>query len=249
MKVSENLHIQWKKDEQVPFKGWDFSYLTGRMIEEQLPWDYASLAKDLVRSSTAVLDMGTGGGEIFYSLAPFPKHTIAIEGWQPNVAVARKRLTALGVKVLKVDESYDLPFKNGEFDLVLNRHSAFKAKEMFRILKSKGIFLTQQVGGGNLNDLIAEFGTKPQFKDWTIEKITKQLTDAGLKVEQSKDWKGKVEFKDVGAIVYFLKAIPWVVEGFKVDKYLPVLEFFQKKLDRGNRLIFSERRFLVQAKR
>ncbi len=27
----------WKREEQQPFSGWDFSHLDGRMIEEQVP--------------------------------------------------------------------------------------------------------------------------------------------------------------------------------------------------------------------
>jgi len=243
----KNLHSQWRKDYEAPFAGWDFSYLNGRWIEEQPPWDYEALARQLVQKSKAVLDMGTGGGEILASLAPFSEHTVAIEGWRPNVAIARKRLEPLGVRVLEVDESGELPFADGEFDTVLNRHSAFRATEVFRILKTGGTFLTQQVGGGNLNDLIKEFDAAPQYKDWTLSTITKQIRDAGFSIEEAEEWTGKVEFKDVGAIVYFLKAIPWVVQDFSVDNSLHHLEGLQRKIDKGEKLTFAQVRFLVSA--
>ncbi|GAI20778.1 unnamed protein product, partial [marine sediment metagenome] len=133
----KNLHSQWRKDYEAPFAGWDFSYLNDRWIEEQPPWDYEALARQLLKKSKAVLDMGTGGGEIFASFAPFPEHTVAIEGWRPNVAIAKRRLEPLGVRILEVDESDELSFADGEFDLVLNRHSAFRATEVFRILKTE----------------------------------------------------------------------------------------------------------------
>jgi len=243
----KDLYFQWKKDEQAPFTGWDFSYLNGRWMEEPTPWDYKALARQLVRKSEAVLDMGTGGGENLSSFAPFPKHSVAIEGWTANVGLARARLEPLGVKVLEVDESGELPFINEEFDLVLNRHSAFRVTEVFRILKAGGIFLTQQVGGDNLNDLIREFGVVPQYADWTLSVARRQIQDAGLSIEEAKEWIGKVEFKDVGAIVYFLKAIPWVVADFSVDRNLDHLERLQYRIDSGEKLQFTAARFLIQA--
>ncbi len=247
--VSSILLEQWKKDESAPFGGWDFSYIKDRQIEEQPPWDYKAMAKGLIKKSRAVLDMGTGGGEIFSSFAPFPKHTIAIEGYKPNVDVARKRLEPLGVKVLEMNESYELSFADSEFDLVLNRHSAFKTTEIFRILRQGGTFLTQQVGGGNLNDLISAFDATPQYKDWTLRNIKDEVGRAGFIIKETKEWKGKIEFKDVGAIVYFLKAIPWAVKGFNVDNNLHHLEKLQRKIEQGQRLIFTQVRFLILAQK
>jgi len=243
----KNLYSHWRKDEQAPFAGWDFSYLNDQWIEEHPSWDFKALARQLVQKSKAVLDMGTGGGEILSSFAPFPKHTVAIEGWRPNVAVAKRRLEPLGVTVLEVDESDELPFIDGEFDLVLNRHSAFRATEVFRILKTGGTFLTQQVGGGNLNDLVKEFDVVPQYKDWTLGTIKKQIQDAGFSIKEAEEWIGKVEFKDVGAIVYFLKAIPWVIRDFSVDNNLHHLKRLQDRIDSGEKLAFTQVRFLVQA--
>lgn len=247
--VPKNIIEQWKKDEAAPFEGWDFSYIRERKNEEKEPWDYEALAKELVQKSKSILDMGTGGGEIFSSLAPFPEHTVAIEWYKLNVKVARKRLEPLGVKVLEVDESYELPFADGEFDLVLNRHSAFTASEVLRILRVGGNFLTQQVGGGNLNDLIAAFEATLKYKSWTLEHIKNDIQNAGFAIRDAKEWKGQIEFKDVGAIVYFLKAIPWVIEGFSVENNLKHLSQLQSKLDKGEKLVFSQVRFLVSAQK
>lgn len=240
----------WEKEEKTPFSGWDFFHLKNRMIEEKPPWNYNLLAKRLVKKSTAVLDMGTGGGEIFSSFAPFPVHAVATEGYPPNYIIAKKRLESLNVKVIKFSNSLTrkMPFKKEEFDLILNRHDAFNSNELFRILQNNGIFLTQQVGE-NLWDLMKEFNVKPMFHRWNAEIASKQLKDAGFKIEEYKKWKGKVEFKDVGAMVYFLKVVPWIVKNFSIDKYLPVLEKLQKKIDSGKKLVFTEGRFLIKARK
>lgn len=245
----KDLYAEWKKDEKRPFEGWNFSYLKDRWIEEQPPWDYKEVAKGLVKNATAVLDMGTGGGEVLASLAPFPKHTVATEGYEPNVQAAKKRLELLGVKVVAVDESGELPFADEEFDLVLNRHSAFDGREVYRILKPMGIFLTQQVSGNNLDGLIREFGSKSKFKSWSVDSVRQELENVEFEIRHAEEWSGKVEFRDVGAVVYFLKAIPWIIEGFSVDKHLPILERLQKELDKNVKLIFTQTRFIIKAQK
>ena len=53
----------WKREELVPFTGWDFSHLDGRMLEDQAPWSYSTRAAELMRQAASVIDLGTGGGE------------------------------------------------------------------------------------------------------------------------------------------------------------------------------------------
>lgn len=252
MKLKSSLLKRWKRDENTPFHGWDFSYLKGRWTEAQPQWDYGTLAKKLVKSSTAVLDMATGGGERFSSFAPFPKHAVAIEGYKPNVAVAKQRLGPLGIKVIAADETKKLPFKDGEFDLVLNRHGGINkasTKEIFRILRPKGKFLTQQVEGSNLRDLLREFNTVPKWKSNTLANVKKYLVQAGFKIKDARAWAGKVTFKDIGALIYYLKAVPWSVKGFSIKTHLPILEKLQKKIEKSGKLMFTYRRFLILAEK
>jgi SAM-dependent methyltransferase len=164
--------------------------------------------------------------------------------------MAIKRLKSLGVKVIDVGKlGPKLPFRNEKFALVLNRHDAFNAKEVFRVLNPEGTFLTQQVGGGNLKELEEVFNVRSGYMDWTLNSIKNDLTGAGFHIKYAKEAKIKVEFKDVGAIVYFLKAIPWCVPGFSVEKNLRQLEKLQKKLESGKKLVFTEVRYIVMAKK
>ena len=239
-----------KKEEKESFSGWDFSYIHKRIINPKLPWDYLKIAKKLVKKSTSVLDMETGGGEVFSSFAPFPNHAVAYEGYKPNVSIAKKKLKPLGVKVVEVNKIDSLPFREEEFDLILNRHGAVNAKETYRILKKGGTFLTQQVTGSeDLQDLVKEFKAHRKFSNITLEKYLNELKKAGFKIIIAKKHKGKLRFKDVGAIVYYLRAIPWIVEGFSVNTHLPYLENLQNKLIKNKKLEFDTARFLILAKK
>jgi hypothetical protein len=52
----------------------------------------------------------------------------------------------------------------------------------------------------------------------------------------------------VGAIVYYLRAVPWLVPGFSVDTHLDALLALHNRLARGEELIFQARKYLIEAR-
>jgi len=140
-----------------PFSGWDFSFIEDRFRQADLPWSYTERVQALLRTTQAMLDLGTGGGEFLASLSPLPAVTCATEGYLPNIDVAQKRLAPLNVQVYLAATDASLPFSDFRFDLVINRHTAFVADEVLRVLTPGGRFLTQQVGDQNYADLSSCF--------------------------------------------------------------------------------------------
>jgi SAM-dependent methyltransferase len=251
--MDKNTLIEaWRAEEAQPFAGWDFSYLEGRMLEEQAPWSYSTRAAALLDGATAVVDLDTGGGERFLALrGHWPAKVVATESYPPNLALATERLSPHGALVVDValTEDNPMPFGDGEFDLVLNRHAAFNAAEVARILTPDGTFLTQQVHGLWLMDLMAIFGTKPQWPDATPGRYIPRLQGAGMSIVDAQEWSGHITFADVGAIVYYLKAVPWLVPGFSVDTHLDALLKLQQMADDGQPLAFFAAKYLIEAKR
>lgn len=248
----EELIEAWRREEQQPFSGWDFSYLRGRMVEEKPPWSYASRAAELMDGASSLLDMGTGGGERLLALREYWPETVAVtEDYPPNVKLATERLASLGVRVVEValNGYTPMPFVDGEFDLVLNRHSGTNPAEVARILAPGGTFLTQQIHGLWAQDLIAAFDAQPAWPQATMENKVRRLQDAGLTILVAEEWSGAFSFTDVGAIVYYLTAIPWVVDGFSVETHLAHLLALQDRLERGDGLVFEARKYLVEARK
>lgn len=71
-----------------PRVGWDFS----RMHTQRgpVPWNYLDEVKKYLRSEDEVLDIGTGGGEQFISLASFFRSGVGIDIDEGMVQVARQ---------------------------------------------------------------------------------------------------------------------------------------------------------------
>jgi len=246
---STTLLDQWTRDAAAPFAGWDFGYLSTRVTEAEPPWDYLALAREAVGASHDILDVATGGGEVLSTLGPFPGRVRATEGYVPNLAVARGRLEPLGVAVFQANTASGMPFEDGSFDLVLNRHGGFRPEEMCRVLKPGGVFLSQQVGGDNLADLAPDFGAPQMWPDNTLDRIAERFGGLGCAVTRAEEWRGPVTFLDVGAIVYFLSAVPWVVEVFDVTRHLAALEALERRRAAGRPLQFTSSRFLIEARK
>jgi SAM-dependent methyltransferase len=248
----EELIETWRYEEAQPFSGWDFSYLDGRMVEEEPPWSYPARAAELMSGASSLLDMGTGGGERLLALREhWPKKVVATEDYPANVELATERLAPLGVRIVDVplNRYTPMPFADGEFDLVLNRHSGTNPAEVVRLLTPGGTFLTQQVHGLYAQDLIAAFDAQPAWPEATLENKVHRLQHAGLTILVAEEWSGTFSFADVGAIVYYLKAVPWVVDGFSVETHLAHLLALQDRLERGEELVFEARKYLVEARK
>ncbi len=54
---------------------------------------------------------------------------------------------------------------------------------------------------------------------------------------------------DVGAIVYYLMAVPWLVEGFSVDTHAEHLLRLQGRLESEGELVFEARKTLIEARK
>jgi SAM-dependent methyltransferase len=242
----------WKSEQQQPFTGWDFSYLDGRMLEDQAPWSYSTRAAELMRQSASVVDLDTGGAERFLKLrAHWPPKVMATESYLPNFKLATERLAPFGVQVINIEltDFGPMPFAEGEFELVLNRHAGFNSAEVARILAPGGTFLTQQVHGLWAEDLLAAFDATPQWPDSTPAKYVPRLKAAGLEIVDQREWSGQLAFTDVGAIVYYLKAVPWLVPGFSVETHLPYLRKLQDQLEQQRLLKFTARKYLLEARK
>lgn len=242
----------WLTEAQRPFQGWDFSYITdtGRMRAAPQTWCYASEVLPWLRQAESLLDMGTGGGELLSLLLPLPRRSFATEGYAPNLSLARSRLEPLGVQVEAVLDNGVLPFAGAEFDLVINRHESYVPSEVRRILKPGGLFITQQVGGEDGWDLNMLLGARFNLdSNWRLAAARSQLEVAGFEVLKAKEDFPRARFFDVGAIVYYLKAVPWHIEDFSVERYTEALFQLHYHIQAEGYLDVRDHRFLLTARK
>jgi SAM-dependent methyltransferase len=250
--------IAWLKREYAqPFEGWDFSYLAGRRNPiGRLPWDFESIAMNFLADHSSLLDVDTGGGEMLSKLlhrSGFEGRACAVEAFAPNVPIARKCLTSQKVEVY--DASQCAPtFDDGTFDLILDRHGgSISPLEVHRILRAGGHFVTEQIGDHTNTELRELFGSTPVLRpEWphNAEDASDVFSQLGFTNEEIAEHSYPVRFMDAGALVYFLKAIPWEVPGFSVERHSEVLlQLHRDSEDRGFAIDATYHAYLLVARK
>ena len=249
----ENLRAQWLAEEAVAhIHGWDFSHLDGRYTQDDtLPWDYKAQVLSALRPDSRILDMDTGGGEFLLSLR-HPHHlTAAIENYPPNVELCKETLLPLGIDFKAAAADGPLPFPDDSFDLVLNRHGSFDPKEVFRVLKPGGVFLTQQVGEQNDRELVELVlpDLPLPYPGWSMEPVAKSLQSAGFAVETQDEAFAPIRFFDTGALVWFARIIEWEFPGFSVDSCFDRLLAVEQTIRQTGEVSGRAHRFFLTARK
>jgi SAM-dependent methyltransferase len=171
------------------------------------------------------------------------------------VAIARDRLKPLHVDVIRTFAEDNtkrpqvgaLPFRTESLDMIIDRHESFVASEVYRVLKRGGIFLTQQAGSANYPELNEFLGAPKTEAVWDLQVARQQISEAGLVVTSGREARLESWFKDIGAVVFFLLAVPWQLEGFTVDCYLGKLKELHRSIVRTGSFSVTARRFYLSS--
>ena len=247
------LKEEWLKEEEIAhIHGWDFSHIHDRYNEEDdLPWDYESIIRKYLKDDMKLLDYDTGGGEFLLSLNHPHKNTSATEGYLPNYELCKKELLPLGIDLRFSDDAKNIPFDDNSFDMFINRHGDFNAKEAYRLLKKDGLFITEQVGSDNDRDLVEmvlpEF-EKP-FPDLNLAIQKKKFEELGFKIIQAYEVYRPIRFYDIGAFVWFAHIIEWEFPDFSVEKCFDKLLKMQEIIDKNGVLEGTIHRYLIVARK
>ncbi|CAM5387456.1 MULTISPECIES: class I SAM-dependent methyltransferase [Streptomyces] len=237
----------------VSVDGWDFSWLDGRATEQRPSWGYARAMADRLGRARAALDLQTGGGEVLASAPKLPPVTVATEAWPPNVARATALLHPLGAAVVADEDEPPLPFADAAFDLVVSRHPVTTWwEEIARVLTPGGTYFSQQVGPASVFELVEYFlGPQPAEirRARHPDDARAAATAAGLDVVDLRFEELRTEFHDIGAVVYFLRKVIWMVPGFTVEQYRPRLAALHRRIEEEGPFLAHTTRFLIEARK
>jgi SAM-dependent methyltransferase len=239
----------------VPVEGWDFSWFAGRASEERPSWGYAGMLAERIAGARSVLDIQTGGGEVYAEAVEHagtvPRLVVAVESWRPNLVVARQRLRRCGGTVLEIAERANLPFGSASFDLSASRHPTGRRwDEIARVLTPGGRHLSQGVGAGSNRELSeAIMGPLPPAGDPTGRPAAHLAERAGLVVTDLRHERIRLDFGDVGAVAHFLRKVVWTVPDFTIDRYRNQLRHLHEQIETAGPFVSHAHRYLIEARK
>ncbi|MCP2317388.1 Methyltransferase domain-containing protein [Nocardia amikacinitolerans] len=241
-----------READAVSVDGWDFSWLDGRATEERPSWGYQKLLRGRLAAAEAALDLQTGGGEVLAGAAPFPPTMAATESWPPNLAKATALLHPMGVVVVADSDEPPLPFADAAFDLVTSRHPVRPWwSEIARVLRPGGAYFAQHVGPRSVWELV-EYFLGPQSEAGKLRDPASERAEAeaaGFEVVDVRHERLRMEFLDVGAVVYFLRKVIWTVPNFTVAAYRDRLLDLHRTIETDGPFVAHSARVLFEARK
>ncbi|TYB49128.1 methyltransferase domain-containing protein [Actinomadura chibensis] len=238
--------------ESAPVAGWDFSWLDGRATEQRPSWGYQRLMSERLAAARAALDVETGGGEVLAGAETFPPTMAATESWPANVARATRLLHPRGAVVVADPGGPALPFGDAAFDLVVSRHPAVvRWAEIARVLAPGGTYFAQHVGPASVFELTEYFlGPQPAARRKRHPDVeSADARAAGLEIVDLRSERLRMEFSDIGAVVYFLRKVVWIVPGFTVEAHRERLRELHERIRRDGPFVAHSSRVLIEARK
>ena len=222
------------------------------MYQEENEWDFRKIIQNYlnINHDLKLLDIDTGGGEFLLSLEHPYKNTYATEAYPPNVELCRKKLIPLGIHFYECSGNANLPFNDNEFDIIINRQGDYNIKELKRVLKKDGIFLTQQVGENNDREIVSYLlpNAPKSFPGYNLKNQEELFKKEGFEIISGMENYKSIKFFDIEALIWFAKIIEWEFPNFSVDNCFNNLLNTKNLIDKQGFIEGKVHRFLIIAK-
>lgn len=219
-KNSDKINLEFLKkvyDSVSARVGWDFSQM--KEEKEPAPWDYMEIVPLYIKPTDYVLDIGTGGGEKFIELSKFFTKGVGIDPYEEMINTAKKNSLKNREKKVsfKLMGAEDMQFPQNSFNVILNRHAVVVPKEIAKVLKPGGYFITQQVEKGNMQNLKKIFNYKKTWRN-DILTLSEAFKRNGCRIVAAGKYDVKYWVKDIESLIFWLKAVD-LPEGFNIEDH------------------------------
>jgi ubiquinone/menaquinone biosynthesis C-methylase UbiE len=232
--------------------GWNFSKV--KCVMEGATFQLYEEVRKVCKQSDLLLDIGTGGGEALLQMSDAVLLLIGIDVSANMIGTAntnRKQANMANVRYMQMDAS-NLEFPEHFFDVVSCRQAPFYADQVAKVLSPDGVFLTQQVGEGDKENLKRAFGRGQGDQDsygQLKNKYLDDLTQAGFKEIHSYEYDASEYYESAEDLIFLLKHTPIIPDFGRDAQDFHILDSFiqENRTDQGIRT--NAKRFMIIARR
>jgi len=196
-------------------EGWDFR--GAEPVPETEPWDWDLQVRAACTQSSQVLDIGTGGGEVFSEYAGVYALGLGVDRNEERIGVALGN--AQPNLRFAVMDSAMLAVRDASLDVVLARCADYDPSEVHRVLRQGGTFVSLQMADRDTQNVFDAFGWGSYGTYWralfeshrpyrTSLDAAADFHDLGCAELRYEEYDVPQYFRDVESLVLFLKASP-----------------------------------------
>ena len=216
----------------------DYSYYDQKkakyFFDERLNPDIKSFLKKELNKDFKVLDIGCGDGHTLINFSKYFKTGIGIDNDQHHIDLAKKNKTSSKIKNVSFNlaKSFDLPFKDGEFDFVFSERgpisgSTVNIQSALRVLKTNGLLFEETVGELDNQETNEIFHRGQQYRKYQhmnrIDEVKVLFERNGVDIRVISNLISKIVFPNIYEWLKYQCAV-WTYNEVK----LPTLEEMNK---------------------
>jgi SAM-dependent methyltransferase len=224
--------------------GWDFSSMN--VTRAPVSWEYLDEVRKLLKPTDHLLDIGTGGGELFLQLADNIAYGLGTDIDPTMIDIAEKNANGLSYVSFRVSDN-TLKNIDEQFDVITNRHAPLDIDAIKSHLKTDGTFITQQVGEKNMMNIKEVLNLTSQ--EATVSKDV--LESEGMHCIGFYEYNVEYLVKDIESLIFWLNALDMLhsdISGADAIKNVDVLNTILDGNVTEHGFVTNEHRYLVVAK-
>ena len=216
--------------------GWNFSNINYEVV---VPSNY-NYYKEVISNldnNKVMLDIGCGSGEKTVRYYTFAKKVYMsdiednmlkkvkdnINKYYSNSLKERKKF-----KVFKMDCNGIYPFKDDSFDVVVSRHCGANMREVYRVLKDNGVFISEDVSSLDCKELKDLFNRGQGYNEPCLSnKTLNECYQVGFKKVELLRFEEIEYYKSKQDLIFLLSNTP-ILDGYDEVKDDELLEKYIK---------------------
>jgi hypothetical protein len=144
-------------------------------------------------------------------------------------------------------DSEKMPIAGAHIDVIIDRHAPFNAREVSRILKLGGIFITQQVSEGDKRNFKEVFQRGQLYgeKVGTLKKrYLVELQEASIRIIKEQTVNTTEYYESMDDVIFLLANTP-IIPNFDLKKEQDKLEKIERKFKTDKGMRANSERFLI----
>lgn len=206
--------------------GWDFSKIK---IDKEVPsnYNYYKTCVNHINNNTIMLDIGCGSCEKSLRYFSLAAKVFAMDNEKEMLKKAEENLKKYYGKNDKFEfilgDRNNLPFQDNTFDLVVSRHCGANMQEVLRVLKSGGVFISEDIDNDDCLELKKVFNRGQNFNAGNLEKQKVYLDCLNFSKVELLNFEEIEYYKNVEDLEFLLTNTP-IINGYDKEKDYELLK-------------------------